>query len=175
MWDLFSGLGGASQAMKDRGWRVIRIDSEERFKPDIVCDLGEAIPDAQYLPKPDLIWASPPCTEFSREFMPWCRTGESPSCGLVWATYRHVWLHEPRWWVLENVVGAQRWLGRAPRHIGPFYLWGYYPPFKASVRPFKEKLSSSQDAERAKIPYALSLALAEASERAATFAVTEAG
>ncbi|HLW72145.1 MAG TPA: hypothetical protein VKS22_16165 [Candidatus Binataceae bacterium] len=34
--DLCSGLGGASQPAKDRGWKVIRVDIDPRFKPDIV-------------------------------------------------------------------------------------------------------------------------------------------
>lgn len=39
MLDLFSGLGGASQVMVERGWKVIRVDIESRFKPDIVADV----------------------------------------------------------------------------------------------------------------------------------------
>lgn len=51
MLDLCCGLKGASAAMRDRGWEVVR---------------GR---------RPDLVWASPPCTEFSRESMPWTKTG----------------------------------------------------------------------------------------------------
>jgi len=55
MLDLFSGMGGASEAMKDRGWEVIRLDIKEKFKPDLVGDI-KRLPLKEY--KPDLIWGS---------------------------------------------------------------------------------------------------------------------
>ncbi|GAI29454.1 unnamed protein product, partial [marine sediment metagenome] len=67
MVDLCCGLKGASKAMTERGWTVITLDISPDFEPDIVADVrgwsyqGET---------PDLVWASPPCNEFSREFMP---------------------------------------------------------------------------------------------------------
>jgi hypothetical protein len=54
MLDLFAGLGGASQAMIDRGWRVVRVDLEPRLRPDVVADVA-------HLPlrwQPDLLWAA---------------------------------------------------------------------------------------------------------------------
>ena len=61
--DLCSGLGGASQPALDRGWKVIRLDLDRSFRPDIVADVRQ-------LPlKPfhvDVLWASPPCTDFTK-------------------------------------------------------------------------------------------------------------
>lgn len=163
MLDLFAGLGGASQAMRDRGWTVTTVDADPRFATTITADVtGWRWESAT----PDLLWASPPCSDFARESMPWCRTGRTPDFALVDATIRLVREIRPRFWVLENVRGAQRWLGRAPAHYGPFYLWGWYPPFAATVPPFKERLTSRRQAERAKVPYDLSDALAEAVEDA---------
>jgi hypothetical protein len=59
--DLFSGLGGWSQAFRDRGHEVITVDIEPKFKPDICMD----IMDMNELPACDLILASPPCECFS--------------------------------------------------------------------------------------------------------------
>jgi hypothetical protein len=56
--DLCSGLGGASQPALDRGWRVIRVDIDPRFKPDIVADV-RALPLKPF--HVDVLWASPPC------------------------------------------------------------------------------------------------------------------
>ena len=56
-------------------------------------------------------------------------------------------------------------LGEPKQVHGPFFLWGSFPPFKCRVRSFKGRLSSSQRALRAKVPYALSAALAIACER----------
>jgi site-specific DNA-cytosine methylase len=164
MLDLFSGLGGASAAMRERShWRVVRVDINPAVRPDIMADVRTF---AWRGPRPTLVWASPPCEEFSRESMPWCRTGHPPDLGLIVATLQFVRSVQPVFWVLENVRGAQRWIGRAPYHAGPFYLWGYYPPFRAAVRVRKEHLSSAADLRRAQIPYALSAALADAVEEA---------
>ena len=41
MIDLCSGLGGASAAMRERGWRVVTVDNEATFSPDVVADVRE--------------------------------------------------------------------------------------------------------------------------------------
>lgn len=165
MLDLFSGLGGASQAMRARGWRVVTVDAEPRFQPDVVADLRAWAWDGE---RPDLVWASPPCDEFARESMPWCKTGRAPDLSLVMATLEIVRRAEPRFWAMENVRGAQRWIGRAVKHVGPFYLWGWFPEFETLLTSYrkKESYSSTQDAARAKVPAEISIALALAIERA---------
>lgn len=162
MLDLFSGTGAASAAMRERGWRTTTVELDAKFKPDVVAD----IQTYRYRgPRPDLLWASPPCTEFSREDMPWTRTGKTPSLDLWLAALRLVHATRPKFWVIENTRGAQRWMGRAPAHYGPVYLWGYYPRFSARVEPWKETLSSKRRDLRAAIPLSISLALAKAVER----------
>jgi site-specific DNA-cytosine methylase len=164
MLDLFSGLGGASRPMRDRGWRVITVDSESRFRPDIEADIGRWRCPFEEV---DLIWASPPCTEFARESMPWCRTGNAPDFSLIEATLRIVREVKPRWWILENVRGLQWWLGRSVARFGPVYLWGWFPHFEAPERWWKERLPSTRDDLRAQVPYEIGEALAVAIEEAA--------
>lgn len=163
MLDLCCGLGGASRAFRDRGWEVITVDIEPRFTPDIVADVrtwhwtGGSV---------DFVWASPPCDEFARESMPWCKTGKAPDLSIVEACRRIIAEARPHAYVIENVRGAQRWIGQAVCHVGPFYLWGSFPPIDLAglrMRP-KESYSSNQAAERALIPYALSRAIAIAAE-----------
>lgn len=167
MLDLFCGRGGASAAMRDRGWDVIRIDNDPSFEPDVVADLttwswtGEPI---------DLLWASPPCEEFAREWMPWSKTGKAPSMDLVNAVYRLVEEIQPRWWIIENVKGAQPWIGKARWVRNPVYLWGNFPPIDLKrIAPWKERLSSTAAARRAELPYELSLAVARAIEDSLIF------
>jgi hypothetical protein len=169
MLDLFAGLGGASAAMVDRGWEVVTVDNEPRFGCTHTADLTHWSYSG---PSVDLVWASPPCTEFSRESMPWKRTGKAPSLALVEAARRIVREVQPQWWVLENVRGATKYLTPLmgePRSYGPFFLWGVFPTFRARVRFFKERLSSTRRAERAKVPLALSRALAKACEAQTEF------
>lgn len=168
MVDLCAGLGGASASFKEAGWDVIRVDIEERFQPEIVADVMELKgSDITYL-EPTLVWASPPCTEFARESMPWCRTGKEPSLDLVHACIRIIRELEPRYWVLENVRGAQKWLknslGGRVKKVGPFYLWGNFPPFDPIVDVHKEKYWSDKADLRALIPRSLSYALLKAIE-----------
>ena len=164
MLDLFAGLGGASRAFRERGWEVVTVDNDPRFGCTETADLSSWSWPGR---RPTLVWASPPCTEFSRESMPWCRTGNTPSMALVLAAVRIVRECQPDWWVLENVLGSAKYIAPLlgePTVCGPFFLWGQFPPFRCRVRGFKEKLSSARRAERAQVPRALSAALLGAVE-----------
>ena len=165
--DIFAGLGGASAAFMDRGWDVVTVDNDPRFDCTHTADLSTWSASGLF---PDLIWASPPCTEFSRESMPWCRTGQQPSTDLVMSAVRIIAECKPRWWVIENVRGARKWLhpilGDRVLTFGPFFLWGCFPQLNLPryTGKSKEKWGSVQKAERARIPYELSNALAFACE-----------
>jgi len=149
MLDLYSGTGSASQAMKDAGWEVYRVDIEPRFRPDIVMDVRNFSWRGR---RPDLIWASPPCDEFARESMPWSRTGKTPDMSCAYAALALIDAVRPDWWVIENVRGALPYLGLPARKIGPTYLWGRFPFFLAERHYWKSKLSSSQKMKRSAIP-----------------------
>jgi hypothetical protein len=101
----------------------------------------------------DLIVASPPCTEFSYMAMPWQRAKQIAGAlrgqcdfpdgydgsrttaeltALFDACFRiqreacaAAGRHIPM--VVENVKGAQPWVGRARGRYGSFYLWGDVP------------------------------------------------
>ncbi len=88
-----------------------------------------------------LIVASPPCQAYSYRAMPWKRAKALPppdntlfeACFRIQreamaAAGRFIPL------VVENVCGAQRWVGRARWHHGSFYLWGDVPALMPIVR-----------------------------------------
>lgn len=163
MLDLCCGLKGASAAFRDAGWDVVTLDIDPQFEPDIVADLRTWSWDG---PRPTLVWASIPCDEFAREFMPWSATGRTPDLSLYRAYQRIVKECQPDYNTLENVKGALWYFGPAQHHIGPFYFWGNFPcpgQPKFAMRK-KESMSSSWHAERAKIPYEISQAFLRAVE-----------
>lgn len=166
MLDLFAGLGGASQTMKARGWDVVTVDTgpfDVTFNGDV----------RDFHARPghfDLVWASPPCDEFSRESQPWCRTGAIPSVDLVMESIRIIREARPRWWVLENVRGSLKYivpiLGPWKAHLGPFFLWGEFPESIVwpQVTHSKQAFSGRRKDLRAKLPEGVSRALAVACE-----------
>jgi hypothetical protein len=170
MVDLFSGLGGASKVFKQAGWEVITVDINPDFSPDLCMDVRDflSVWDGR---KPDFLWASPPCIEFSKSSMPWYgfKKPEWWAMELVFETLKIVHALEPKLWILENVRGAQKWIGKAPFHAGSFYLWGYFPfeslkrklPRNSPSLSGKNKLFPSEDraAKRAEIPELLSRAV----------------
>lgn len=168
MLDLFSGTGAASRPAAVRGWDVVRIDNAEGTAADLRLDLGDWEPPKDLGPF-DLVWASPPCTQLST-----AGRSRDVEAGLILvrAALRIIRTIHPRWWVLENVHGATRAIGRL---IGPpvacygsFYLWGVFPPFEARIARTKTKLSGRRRAERrAAIPWELANGLILACERLA--------
>lgn len=103
MLDLCCGLKGASAAMRNRHWTIVTVDIDPLFTPDVVADVRSWSWTGQ---SPDLIWASPPCDEFSREFMPWSQTGKTPDLSVIEGCKRIIRESNPRYWIIENTRGA---------------------------------------------------------------------
>ena len=63
--ELFSGTGSVGKVARDFGWDVVSLDMDFRMKPDIVADIlhwdFKAFTPGHF----DVVWASPPCTEYS--------------------------------------------------------------------------------------------------------------
>lgn len=168
--DLCSGTGSATEAFRRRGFRVVRVELDPTHDAEIHADVRTWSWDG---PRPLLVWASPPCTEFSRSFLPWINDPRPPDMSVVRACLRVVRETEPLFWVLENVAGAARWfrdepgLGPCAQRIGPVFLWGRFPRLDLyggfrNRRSRKERLSGRRRADRARIPAEVSEAMAVA-------------
>lgn len=164
--DLFCGTAGATAAFRGApGWNVIGVDNDPSSAADVVADVRGWRPPGRTAV--DFIWASPPCQEFS--LMPPGRAGRRPSLELVFATLEIVRDLRPRFWVMENVVGAIPFLGAPLQKIGPFCLWGYFPRIEAPLEVVEHRKMVSDRrtaAARAAIPYALSVAVHQTVESA---------
>ncbi len=153
--DLCCGLGGWARGLLKAGWRVVGVDREDfsvAYPGEFVCaDLlhWNAWKDLPVR----LVVASPPCQEFSRWSMPWTRIKQPPfpDLSLVDRCYEIAsGCGVPI--VLENVRGAQPFLGRSRANCGPFHLWGNVPAL-VPVYVGRSKSSRSHDrvAERSEV------------------------
>lgn len=149
--DLFCGLGGWTEGLLAEGYDVIGFDieaheyGEERYPGKLVLQDVRTIHGSQFV-NADLIVASPPCQEYSYMAMPWSlakakaaaiRADETGAAlerlnALFNACFRvqreaceAAGRHIPM--VVENVRGAQSWVGRAAWNFGSYYLWGDTP------------------------------------------------
>jgi hypothetical protein len=144
--DLFCGLGGWTEGLMAEGYRVIGFDNERhcygdaRYPAQLVIQDVLTIHGAQ-LKDAALIVASPPCQEYSYRAMPWKRAKALPppdntlfeACFRIQREASETAGH----WipmVVENVCGAQKWVGRARWHYGSFYLWGDVPALMPIAR-----------------------------------------
>ena len=147
--DLFCGLGGWTEGLLAEGYDVIGFDIEQhvygehRYPAQLVVQDVLTIHGSQFKDAA-LIVASPPCQEYSYMAMPWSlakakaadyRSGKRDvkqlpalfdACFRIQreacdAAGRHIPL------VVENVRGAQDWVGRSRWAFGSFHLWGDVP------------------------------------------------
>jgi len=135
--DLFSGLGGWSEAFKKRGHNVITIDNNPRFNPDICKDIMELRPnyftdDLGNKVRFDIILASPPCNCFSvaSVYRHWDKDTKLPkdqetkdAIKLIGHTINLILNLQPRWWILENPRGMLRRVLGVPPVTTYFASW----------------------------------------------------
>lgn len=150
--DLFSGLGGASEAFVQDldNWAVLRIDNNPLLGgvPFTIIDditnlqpqnYGVRYPKAKGRLKIDCIWASPPCRDFSNGYSSPKSIhvrehgikSYKPDMSLLVAALDIIETVKPKYWIIENVVGSIRYfkeyLGEPRQIIGPYVLWGNFP------------------------------------------------
>lgn len=145
MVDLYSGLGGASEAFLRSGeWDILRIENNKELLgfvpntwfysvPDLLSNFSWMTVEREM----DLLWASPPCTHFSQAYnapIPKAkREGRvfEPDMSLIEAAVELRDLWNPRFWAFENVIGAipyfEPLLGKPTQIIGPFVIWTNLP------------------------------------------------
>lgn len=149
--DLFSGLGGASEAfMLHPQWDVVRIEYNPLLKDVPNTIIQDVLAWREWLPPliesmgrpPTLVWASPECKYFSFAYNSprsrAARAGEdyTPPTDQVEAIAAIIkWLKEtyamPKFWIVENVNGSVEFfephIGPLKRKIGGVFLYGEFP------------------------------------------------
>lgn len=164
--DLFSGLGGFSEAFVLNDDEVLRIENNpllSEVKHTVmmdVCKLRDIIAEGltqgdlnPYLLNIDLIVASPPCYDFSLAYSApqgiIARKGKEefeayqPDMELFDVTLEIIEMLKPRYWIIENVRGSIRHcekIGLVPRQkFQAYVLYGNFPKFTPPRMETKEK------------------------------------
>ena len=184
--DLFSGLGGFSEAFVLAGDEVLRVENNPLLSEvphttmQDVLDMRDRLhiyhAQGEPIREYDVLLAGVPCDEFSMAYSSKRskaqRAGEewNPSLELLEATLDIIRITKPRYWVIENVHGSQRYFaqcGLTPRQKhGAHVLYGNFPMFHTENLPTKadrdQRWSEIRSNHRAYIPLQLSSNLRKA-------------
>ena len=176
--DLYAGLGGWAEGLLAEGYDVVGFDierhvyGEHRYPAQLVLQDVLTLHGRQFKDAA-LIVASPPCQAYSYMAMPW-KLGKAKAAGyrehpetqkelnaLFDACFRiqreasaAAGRHVPM--VVENVRGAQPWVGKAAWNYGSYFLWGDVPAlmpnpkggFKSSGMNWSDRTKHGQDFTR---------------------------
>ena len=116
--ELFCGTKSLSNVAKEMGMEVFTSDVNKRFRPDYRVNI--LLFDVHRVPfKPDIIWASPPCTWFSvasawkhwnKDYTPKTLHAQL-AINIIERTLEVIRYFDPPVWYLENPRGILRKLG----------------------------------------------------------------
>jgi hypothetical protein len=160
--DLCCGKGGWTAGLLATGWEVIGVDIEAwpgypydkatHIKTDVrnlfLNKFEKGMIKIFESSKISLVVASPPCQEFSYRSFPFKRCRELaanvPPDKSIWQACERIARECNAPLVLENVRGAQKYMGKAVAHYGSFYLWGDVPAMLPIGRPVKGFIGSGK-------------------------------
>ena len=95
--ELCAGSGVVSKFFRDQGWETLTVDTDRRCKPDLRMDVRD-IELSRWEPGEfDVIWASPPCTEYS--IAKQNRRDFATADQIVIAVFDLIKHLRPTWWV----------------------------------------------------------------------------
>ena len=157
--DLYCGLGGWTSGLLAEGYYVVGFDIERHdygtggYPAQLVLQDAMTLHGRQFKDAA-LIVASPPCQEFSYMAMPWSKakakerdllegrddpkrlTALFDACFRIQREAIEAAGHFIPL-VVENVRGAQKWVGRSRWNYGSFHLWGDVPALMPMTKAVK--------------------------------------
>ena len=102
---LFSGTGSVNNVLHTMGYDVISVDIDPKWNATYTMDVRHFVcsnlyPSGYF----DLIWSSPPCTEYSRAKTLGIRDIQG-SNAVVKSALQYMSYMRPKHWFMENPVG----------------------------------------------------------------------
>ena len=85
--ELFCGTKSVGKCCNELGWESVSVDFDKKFNPTHLCDILEwdyKQYDKDYF---DIIWASPPCTNYSH--LKKCWYGRKLKNGIIYSKELH--------------------------------------------------------------------------------------
>jgi len=141
--DLFAGLGGWAEGFLAEGYEVVGFDIErhvygdQKYPAQLVLQDVMTLHGSQFR-NAAVIVASPPCQAYSYRAMPWKRAKAlPPPDNTLFEQPFRIAREAGVPVIVENVRGAQKWVGRAAWNYGSFYLWGDVPALMPSNKAIK--------------------------------------
>lgn len=105
--DLFCGTKSVSKVAKYLGYNTISVDNNVKYNPDILQDILQWNYKKYQPGHFKIIWASPPCTEFSKAKTLGVRN-LNYALKLVAKTLEIIKYFKPKYFFIENPVGLLR-------------------------------------------------------------------
>tara|TARA_R110002096_G_scaffold380193_2_gene574148 strand:- start:96 stop:704 length:609 start_codon:yes stop_codon:yes gene_type:complete len=136
--ELFSGTGSIGKCCKELGYDVLSLDNE--LPADINIDIMEW--DYKIYPKDsfDIIWASPPCTQYSKAKSQGVRDIEGAN-KIVLRTLDIINYFNPYWWFMENpqtgLLKKQEIMNGIPFYDCDYCMYG--KPYRKRTRIWTNK------------------------------------
>ena len=131
--DLFCGLGGWTEGFLAEGYDVVGFDIErhqygqQKYPAQLVIQDVLTLHGSQFR-NAAVIVASPPCPEFSYRGRYGRTKNLAPPDLRPFQSCFRIAREAGKPCIVENVVFAQAFVGKANTHWGSFYLWGDVPP-----------------------------------------------
>jgi hypothetical protein len=142
--ELCAGTGSFSKIAREMGFSTYTVEINPDLNPDYAGSIMDFDP-APFVGKIDVMWASPPCTEFSYMTRLFRGTHTLHGLELVHRCLEIMRIINPKWWVFENPVGTlkdEEILKHIPMHTVNYCMYGY--PYKKPTNiwtniPFKPR------------------------------------